>query len=120
MLSKWLREHTEFRFDHFVQVKPSTDLALLPESHPWLLNGRLVAKPDELIKRRGKAGLLSLGADWRKTSAWIAERRGQVQQVEQVSGELNHFLIEPFIPHAQEEEFYLCLQTTREGDEVRF
>ena len=28
--------------------------------HPWLLTTKLVAKPDQLIKRRGKSGLLLL------------------------------------------------------------
>jgi ATP citrate (pro-S)-lyase len=45
-------------------VTPKTDVDTLPESHPWLLTEKLVAKPDQLIKRRGKAGLLHLNGDW--------------------------------------------------------
>ncbi|KAJ1899961.1 ATP citrate lyase subunit 1, partial [Kickxella alabastrina] len=32
--------------------------------NPWLQTTKLVAKPDQLIKRRGKSGLLLLNAKW--------------------------------------------------------
>ncbi|CAF96059.1 unnamed protein product, partial [Tetraodon nigroviridis] len=35
-------------------------------------------------------------------------------------GVLKNFLIEPFVPHKQEEEFYVCIYATREGDYVLF
>ena len=38
-------------------------LSKLPERHPWLLTTPLVVKPDQLIKRRGKSGLILLNAD---------------------------------------------------------
>jgi ATP citrate (pro-S)-lyase len=47
----------------------------------WIHNTKLVAKPDQLIKRRGKAGLLKLNADWPDAKAWIAERAGKPQKV---------------------------------------
>lgn len=43
----------------------------LEVTHPWLLTNKLVAKPDQLIKRRGKSGLLLLNADWADARAWI-------------------------------------------------
>jgi hypothetical protein len=43
-----------FRFENFAQVSPSVVLSKLPEANPWLLSSKLVAKPDQLIKRRGK------------------------------------------------------------------
>lgn len=33
---------------------------------------------------------------------------------------LDHFLIEPFYPHAQSDEFYVCIHSLRPGDEVLF
>jgi succinyl-CoA synthetase beta subunit len=44
---------------------------------PWLATTKLVAKPDQLIKRRGKAGLLGINLDWEGAKNWIAERAGK-------------------------------------------
>lgn len=86
----------------------------------WVHTSKLVAKPDQLIKRRGKAGLLKLNADWPDARAWIAERAGKPQKVEAVTGTLNNFIVEPFCPHAQDSEYYVCIKSAREGDEVLF
>ena len=37
---------------------------------------KLVAKPDQLIKRRGKLGLIKVGADLAGVKQWIGERLG--------------------------------------------
>jgi ATP citrate (pro-S)-lyase len=47
----------------------------------WVFNTKLVAKPDQLIKRRGKAGLLALNKTWDEAKPWIAERAGKPQKV---------------------------------------
>jgi len=47
----------------------------------WVFNTRLVAKPDQLIKRRGKAGLLALNKTWDEARPWIAQRAGKPQKV---------------------------------------
>ena len=41
------------------------------EQHEWLRSERLVVKVDQLIKRRGKAGLLLLNATLEEAHAWI-------------------------------------------------
>ena len=51
----------------------------------WVHNTQLVAKPDQLIKRRGKAGLLALNKTWDEAKPWIAQRAGKPQQVGLVS-----------------------------------
>jgi ATP citrate (pro-S)-lyase len=43
---------------------------------PWILNSKLVAKPDQLIKRRGKSGLLLLNTTWDEAKKWIANLCG--------------------------------------------
>ncbi|KAF9993336.1 glutathione synthetase ATP-binding domain-like protein, partial [Entomortierella chlamydospora] len=55
------------QFDQHVR----STLDQLEVSHPWLLTQKLVAKPDQLIKRRGKSGLLLLNADWAEARVWI-------------------------------------------------
>lgn len=82
-------------------------------AYPWLLQSgaKFVAKPDQLIKRRGKSGLLGLNKSWPEAKEWIAARAGKVQRVETVDGVLRRFLVEPFVPHPQETEYYICIQS---------
>lgn len=44
---------------------------------PWVFTSKLVAKPDQLIKRRGKSGLLLLNKEWPEAKDWIAARAGK-------------------------------------------
>jgi ATP citrate (pro-S)-lyase len=89
----------------------------LPE---WVFTEKLVGKPDQLIKRRGKAGLLCLNKGWEETGAWIAERAGKPVTVETTTGTLRNFIIEPFLPHPQHTEYYVCISSVREGDWIYF
>ncbi len=41
----------------------------------------LVAKPDQLIKRRGKLGLIKVKASLEEVKQWIADRMGKDQEV---------------------------------------
>ena len=47
----------------------------------WVHTSKLVAKPDQLIKRRGKAGLLALNKTWDEAKEWIQARAGKPQKV---------------------------------------
>jgi len=49
--------------------------------NPWLLSKNLVVKPDQLIKRRGKGGLLKLNCTWNEVKRWISERAGKEIEV---------------------------------------
>lgn len=35
-------------------------------------------------------------------------------------GRLDTFIIEPFVPHEQSEEYYVCIYATREGNTILF
>ncbi|RKF72647.1 putative ATP-citrate synthase subunit 2 [Golovinomyces cichoracearum] len=107
-------------FPHDVEV--SAILEQAEHSYPWLLTpgSKFVAKPDQLIKRRGKSGLLALNKTWPEAKAWIAARAGKPQQVESVVGVLRQFLVEPFVPHPQGTEYYININSQREGDWVLF
>ncbi|KAK7733074.1 beta subunit of ATP citrate lyase [Cytospora paraplurivora] len=91
-------------------------------TYPWLLQegARFVAKPDQLIKRRGKSGLLALNKTWPEAKAWVAERAGKSQKVEHVEGVLRQFLVEPFVPHPANTEYYININSVRDGDWILF
>ncbi|TPX10003.1 uncharacterized protein E0L32_008850 [Thyridium curvatum] len=91
-------------------------------TYPWLLQSgaKFVAKPDQLIKRRGKSGLLALNKTWAEARAWVAERAGKVQKVEHTEGVLRQFLVEPFVPHPQNTEYYININSVRDGDWILF
>jgi len=93
---------------------------VLVDENPWLKTEKLVAKPDQLIKRRGKAGLIAVNKTFDEAKEWVMERMCKDQKVEAVTGQLTHFLIEPLVPHTQEQEFYICLQSHRYEDEILF
>jgi len=92
----------------------------ITEANPWLLTEKLVVKPDQLIKRRGKAGLIAINKSFDEVKQWILDRLCKQQQVESVTGQLTHFLIEPFFPHAQKDEYYVCFHSLRHYDEILF
>ncbi|KAI1432153.1 ATP-citrate synthase subunit 2 [Xylaria sp. CBS 124048] len=91
-------------------------------TYPWLLQSgaKFVAKPDQLIKRRGKSGLLALNKSWPEAKAWIAERAGKSQKVEHTEGVLRQFLVEPFVPHPDGTEYYININSVRDGDWILF
>ncbi|OHW96564.1 ATP citrate lyase [Colletotrichum incanum] len=85
-------------------------------TYPWVLQPgtKFVAKPDQLIKRRGKSGLLALNKTWAEARAWIAERAGKEVKVETTTGVLRQFLVEPFVPHPQDTEYYINIMSVRD------
>lgn len=90
----------------------------LANEQPWLLETKLVVKPDMLFGKRGKNNLVLLNADYATAQKFIADRIGTEIDVSGVKGTLTTFLIEPFVPH--KEEYYLSIQTVREGDRLSF
>uniref|UniRef100_H2TQH4 ATP-citrate synthase n=1 Tax=Takifugu rubripes TaxID=31033 RepID=H2TQH4_TAKRU len=104
----------------YARVTAETDWDRLTQEHPWLLTERLVVKPDQLIKRRGKLGLVGIDLDLQGVREWLSSHLMQETTVGKAKGILKNFLIEPFVPHVQEDEFYVCIYATREGDHVLF
>merc|ERR1719214_518042 len=92
----------------------------LADENPWLLEEKLVAKPDQLVKRRGKHGLVYVNKTYDEVRKWIEERMQKDITLDGVTGVLDHFIIEPITPHKDEEEMYVCIQSHRSFDEIYF
>jgi ATP citrate (pro-S)-lyase len=131
LVSKWLSTYSgDVKYDledrvllitseHVNPADPSS-FKKIADQNPWVLATNLVAKPDQLIKRRGKAGLLAVNKTWAEVVEWICARMNKECKVEVVSGILDHFIVEPFVPHPQQDEYYVCLQSLRYNDEILF
>jgi ATP-citrate lyase beta-subunit len=100
------------------QVGPETDLNDLPNHVDWLNTERLVVKPDMIMGKRGKHGLILLDGSWEDAKKWLEEKRGSDVTIGDVTGELTHFLIEPFVK--ADKEFYVAVSSKRDGDEILF
>lgn len=101
-----------------VQVTPETDWDRLKAENGWLQNGRLAVKPDQLIGKRGKNGLILLDADLETVKKWILNRINKPVTIGRVTGVLRHFIIEPFLP--QKVEYYLAIKSDRAADTIYF
>ena len=42
------------------------------------------------------------------------------KKVGSISGVLKYFIVEPFVPHKATDEYYICIYSIREGDEILF
>ncbi|XP_044740711.1 ATP-citrate synthase-like isoform X2 [Chrysoperla carnea] len=104
----------------FIQVDVTTRLNDLEREHEWLKTTKLVVKPDELIKRRGKLGLIGLDLWIPNAIKWINDRQGTYQTVGKAKGKLRHFIIEKFVPHKSEEDAYVCIYSERDQDVILF
>lgn len=104
----------------FASVTEDTKWETLAQENSWLKNEKLVVKPDQLIKRRGKLGLIKVGADYNGVQQWVGEKMGIDQQIGRSTGKLRNFIIEPFLPHEQSEEAYVCIYSHRYGDTILF
>ncbi|XP_078501561.1 ATP-citrate synthase isoform X2 [Lissotriton helveticus] len=104
----------------YARVTYDTEWDRLVQEHPWLLTESLVVKPDQLIKRRGKLGLVGVNLNLDQVKSWLKPRLGKETTIAKAKGVLKNFLIEPFVAHTQAEEFYVCIYAAREGDYVLF
>jgi len=135
MLARLFKEYSKGQYnisDKIVTVGPFTDLGKLPNQYPWLTAEKLVVKPDQLIKRRGKNKLILVNANFDQAKAWIKEKStGQItiygkfdakgKPVDKgIVGQLTHFIIEPMVLHKDSDECYLSMIATKDGDTIMF
>jgi ATP citrate (pro-S)-lyase len=135
MLAQLFKDYSDEKYtlqDKIVSVGPDTDLAKLPTENNWLTTEKLVVKPDQLIKRRGKNNLILIGANYDQVKAWIQEKSKAPITIygkfdadgkpadKGTVGQLTNFIIEPMVPHKDSEECYIAIVSTKDGDEILF
>ncbi|KAL5007875.1 hypothetical protein ScPMuIL_016681 [Solemya velum] len=118
LLNKFLKE--EAVKNRVAPVDENICWDVLVQDHPWLQTEKLVVKPDQLIKRRGKLGLIKAGCDLAGVQEWLKSKLGKEFQVGAACGRLKNFVIEPFVKHEQKEEFYTCIYSGRHCDTILF
>ncbi|HEY9190179.1 MAG TPA: ATP citrate lyase citrate-binding domain-containing protein [Sulfurovum sp.] len=134
-----LAKHWDKYFPNFtyayetVLVQNGSELAEAAKEKTWLNEKALVAKPDMLFGKRGKNGLVLFkdakpgDVSLAKAISWIDEKSSKEQAVyfsfdgDTPAGEpsvdmLTHFIVEPFTPHAQEEEYYISATCVGDDD----
>lgn len=79
----------------------------------------MVVKPDQLIKRRGKLGLIKVDVDLNGVREWLADKMNEELEIGASKGKLTNFIVEPFVKDEPSEEFYvrymymyMCVYTT--------
>ncbi len=130
----WDKYFPDFTYSYeTVLVQNGSELKEAAKTHTWLNEKTLVAKPDMLFGKRGKNGLVLFkdqkpgDVTLEKAAAWIDEKGGEKQEVffsfdgDTPTGEpsvdmLTHFLVEPFMPHTQEEEYYISATCVGDND----
>ena len=102
------------------------ELAKKP-GYEWLNKKPLVAKPDMLFGKRGKNGLVLFKVNkpgdvtLEDAAEWIDEKRSHdVTLLSGQKGTLTHFIVEPFTPHSEDEEYYIAATTLDENYDVLY
>ena len=116
-----------------IMVQNGSELTKAAKEKTWLKEKALVAKPDMLFGKRGKNGLVLFkdskpgDVSLAKATSWIDEKSSTKQSVsfsfdgDTPTGEpkvdmLTHFIVEPFTPHSQEEEYYISATCVGDDD----
>ncbi len=108
-----------------VLVKSGQELKEKANEHgfEWLKQSPLVAKPDMLFGKRGVNGLVLFKINkpgdvtLEDAAKWIDEKMSHETILHTgQKGYLTHFIVEPFTPHSQDQEYYISATTVGEDD----
>jgi len=106
--------------DRLLRISRDTNRIQVRRTNSWLGEVSLVVKPDQLVKRRMKNGLMLLDASWKDVTNWVSDRINKSVTVDGISGTLDTFIVEPYRQHKPTCEYYLAIRSLRDGDEVLF
>ncbi len=130
----WDKYFPDFTYAYeTIMVQNGAELKSAASHKTWLANKPLVAKPDMLFGKRGKNGLVLFrdnkpgDVSLDKAASWIDEKSSSKQNVyfsfhgdtpegEPKTDYLTHFIVEPFTPHEQAEEYYISATCVGDDD----
>ncbi len=130
----WNKYFPDFTYAYeTVLVQNGSELKEAAKTHKWLSEKPLVAKPDMLFGKRGKNDLVLFrdtkpgDVSLEKAASWIDAKSSSKQKVyfsfdgDTPTGEasvdmLTHFIVEPFTPHTQDEEYYISATCVGDDD----
>ncbi len=114
----WFRHFGQFQYAfHSASVATGGELRELSdtEEYDWLKQGPLVVKPDMIFGKRGLNGLVYYQVDnpgdvmLDDAARWIDEKRSHTTQLRSgQTGTLSRFIIEPFVAHDSDTEYYIA------------
>lgn len=116
----------KFKYDfESILVTSGNELKNGAKESKWLKDKPLVAKPDMLFGKRGVNGLVLFkdskpgDVSLEKSCSWIDEKRnGETTLKSGAHGVLTHFIVEPFVPHTQDQEYYIAATTGDDYDSL--
>ncbi|MCK9455013.1 MAG: ATP citrate lyase citrate-binding domain-containing protein [Sulfurimonas sp.] len=132
----WDKYFPDFTYAYeTVIVRNGSELTKAAKEKTWLKEKKLVAKPDMLFGKRGKNNLVLFkdakpgDVSLAKAASWIDEKSSTEQSVyfsfdgDTPTGEpsvdmLTHFIVEPFTPHEQAEEYYVSATCVGDDDVI--
>lgn len=132
----WSKYFPNFTYAYeTVMVQSGAELQEAAKSKAWLAEKKLVAKPDMLFGKRGKNNLVLFrdakpgDVTLSKAASWIDEKSATEQSVyfsfdgDTPTGtpsvdKLTHFIVEPFTPHEQAEEYYVSATCVGDNDVI--
>jgi ATP-citrate lyase beta-subunit len=120
MAQVWIREFDakKMYFDFIWKSYNAYKISELSELENIDKNRQYVVKPDMLFWKRWKYGLVWVDLDKTETVSWMYEKYNKQMNISGITGNLNVFLIEDFIPHSK--EYYISFSAERDCDMVNF
>ena len=94
-----LNQH--LKSSHFVRARvisidENTRWSDVTAQHPWTKQEALVVKPDQLIKRRGKLGLVGVNLNLEAAEKWVGQRMNKNTNVRFKFFSTNHECIDEY------------------------
>jgi ATP-citrate lyase beta-subunit len=99
-------------------VTPDKSIEAVSAENPWVKTDKLTVKSDQLFGKRGKHGLILVGATYEEAKDWLQEKMNSTVQVGKSRGKLTHFLVQSYME--VDNEYYLAFTGHRDGDYIHF
>ena len=121
ILAEHIERFSDGRFKYggkVALVTPEKSIEAVSADKPWVKTDKLTVKSDQLFGKRGKHGLILVGATYAEAEAWLKEKMNRTVEVGKSRGKLTHFLIQSYME--VDKEYYLAFTGHRDGDSIHF